>query len=46
MIVTCPECEGGGEVRHPRWGTRSCPEPTITCPHCFGHGEVTDDEGE
>ena len=32
----CPTCHGHGEVRHPRWGEESCPEPTIPCPECGG----------
>lgn len=35
----CSTCRGGGEVRHPMWGARNCPDPTITCPDCRGHGE-------
>ena len=38
MTTTCPECDGYGEVRHPRWGARNCPDPTITCPVCHGTG--------
>jgi DnaJ-class molecular chaperone len=45
-MIECPECEGYGEVRHPRWGSRSCPEPTITCPVCRGNGEVAPESVE
>jgi DnaJ-class molecular chaperone len=38
--VICPTCDGYGEVRHPNWGSRTCPEPTIECPQCFGEGVV------
>lgn len=37
----CPVCDGYGEVRHPRWGARNCPEPTIECVRCWGSGVVT-----
>jgi hypothetical protein len=40
-MTVCPECEGACEIRHPRWGSRSCPEPTIPCPLCHGSGEVS-----
>ena len=36
----CETCNGSGEVQHPRWGSRTCPEPTITCRECGGRGEV------
>ena len=32
----CRTCGGTGEVRHPRWGASSCPEPTTVCPTCKG----------
>lgn len=34
----CPECGGCGEVRHPMWGSRSCPEPSVQCTACGGSG--------
>ncbi len=38
----CPACDGEGvvEVDHPRYGTPSCPEPTVrrTCGPCEGVG--------
>jgi hypothetical protein len=40
-MVECPECEGYGEIRHPRWGARNCPEPTMPCPLCRGNCEVS-----
>lgn len=40
-MVTCPNCEGYGEIQHPRWGARNCPEPTIPCPLCHGNCEVS-----
>jgi len=46
--IDCPTCEGTGDVQHPLWGRRACPDPTITCPTCGGSGEVPEDydEGE
>lgn len=38
--VTCPTCEGTGEVRHPLWGSPNCPEPAIPCRRCDGRGSV------
>lgn len=39
----CGSCDGTGtvEVPHPRWGSLSCPSPTVArrCPECAG-GEV------
>lgn len=40
--MDCPECTGCGEVRHPTWGTRWCPEPTVACRACGGRGERRD----
>jgi DnaJ-class molecular chaperone len=43
-IVTCTTCDGGGSysIRHPAYGTPSCPEPEleIKCDHCDGTGEI------
>lgn len=36
----CPTCGGHGEIRHPRWGSRTCPTPEIVCPTCHGNGEI------
>lgn len=36
--ILCPRCAGHGELRHPRWGEASCPDPTIPCPDCDGLG--------
>lgn len=36
--VLCHRCQGSGEVRHPRWGSHDCPEPTVECPECGGTG--------
>lgn len=41
--IECPECEGAGDVRHPRWGARNCPSPEIECPRCHGNCEVYTD---
>lgn len=38
----CPQCGGNGEVRHPRWGSSSCPDPTVICGVCGGTGMVGD----
>jgi len=43
-VVDCPECEGSGQVRHPLWGSRNCPDPTVECPVCGGTGEIDDDD--
>ena len=40
-FVPCQHCQGFGEVRHPRWGSYSCPEPTVECPDCEGAGGYT-----
>lgn len=40
--MICPECEGYGEVRHPLWGSRNCPDPSQECRRCWGSGEVSD----
>ena len=37
-VWLCHRCQGFGEVRHPRWGSYSCPEPTVECPECDGTG--------
>ena len=34
----CHRCQGSGEIRHPRWGSYGCPEPTEACPACDGTG--------
>lgn len=44
--VKCPTCGGIGDVRHPRYGTRSCPVPYVTCNTCGGEGWVFRDELE
>ncbi len=38
---SCGVCGGSGEVRHPMWGARNCPEPSIPCKACGGTGEYT-----
>ena len=43
-FVPCQHCQGFGEVRHPRWGSYDCPEPTAECPECDGTGGYTVDE--
>ena len=43
-FVPCQHCQGFGEVRHPRWGSYNCPEPTVECPECDGTGGYTVDE--
>ena len=40
-VWLCHRCQGFGEVRHPRWGSYSCPEPTVECPECGGTGGYT-----
>ena len=32
----CKYCHDAGEVQHPAWGSRTCPEPSIPCPWCGG----------
>ena len=34
----CRTCRDSGEVMHPAWGSRTCPEPTIPCPDCTAGG--------
>ena len=34
----CPACDGGGEVKHPLYGSPACPGPTVPCAHCAGDG--------
>ena len=40
-FVPCQHCQGSGEIRHPRWGSYTCPEPTVECPECDGTGGYT-----
>ncbi len=40
MKTDCPHCGGNGDVRHPRWGARNCPDPYVLCPNCGGRGWV------
>ena len=44
MFVPCQHCQGSGEIRHPRWGSYTCPEPTVECPVCEGTGGYTVDD--
>lgn len=37
----CPRCFASGDERHPLWGSRNCPDPTITCRRCGGAGNLT-----
>lgn len=39
-MAACPDCAGDGEVRHPLYGVRNCPDPTATCSMCGGTGEL------
>lgn len=32
----CQYCHDAGEVRHPLWGSPTCPEPSVPCPQCGG----------
>ena len=34
----CQTCGGSGQVRHPLWGSPSCPHPTEDCGDCGGTG--------
>lgn len=34
----CQTCGGSGQVRHPLWGSSSCPHPTEDCGDCGGTG--------
>ena len=36
----CLTCKDSGEVMHPAWGSRTCPEPTIPCPDCHPKPEL------
>lgn len=40
LVIECPACRGAGGYRHPRYGSRTCPEPAVDCGYCGGTGEV------
>jgi hypothetical protein len=46
--ILCPYCGGDAdiEIKHPSWGSPTCPEAYIRVPciNCDGTGEIEDDD--